>query len=232
MRLEHPSSATSAGFTLIEVLIAMALLSIMMLLLVGGMHTSVRNWDAGEQRILAVSKASAGYNFFRRQLATIQPLVDDFSDDEAVFSFQGGANSLQFVSALPASAGRFGLQHFTVNLVGNRRDGKQIQVEIKPFFPVVDGASWRGDQVVLVDRVETISFAYFGLTEREQEKRWHQQWLEQKQLPEIIKILIVLEGGVAWPAITVAPKIKQQMFVSSTVGEENNEQERSLDSDG
>ena len=59
----------NTGFTLIEVLIAMSLLSIMMLLLFSSMRVSVRNWDAGEKRINKVSDAATAHNFFRRHLA-------------------------------------------------------------------------------------------------------------------------------------------------------------------
>ena len=68
----------NAGFTLIEVLIGMSLLSIMMLLLFSSLRISVRNWDAGENRIVQVSETAAVQNFFQRYLTTVRPLEDEF----------------------------------------------------------------------------------------------------------------------------------------------------------
>jgi general secretion pathway protein J len=200
---------TQLGFTLIEVLIAMSLLSIMMLLLFSSMNTSVRNWDAGEQRISEVSKAAATYNFFRRHLTSIQPLIDDFSGDEedAEFAFQGRPDAIRFVATLPASAGRMGLQSFYIALEQEQQKSGKIQVAIEPFFPVAEGRTWREDKVILIDQVASLTFSYFGLAEDEQEKDWHSEWLQRQNMPELIKIAITLDGGVIWPEIVVAPRI-------------------------
>ena len=185
----------------------MFLMSIMMLLLFGSMRISIRNWDAGEKRVEHVSKAVAVQGFFRRQLLSIKPLEDDLYEDEAKFSFQGDGDTLRFVSTLPASAGRMGLQIFSVSLNKETRDNKTIVVAIEPFYPLVEGSEWRGDEIEILDRVEKLEFSYYGAEREGQDAAWQDEWLDQEELPKLIKIAIELDGGSIWPAIIIHPRI-------------------------
>jgi len=95
------------GFTLIEVLIALTLLSIMVVLLFGSLKICAESWEKGESKIAEVNEVAVVYNFFQRHLSAAKPLRNDFKE-ESTFSFQGNIQSLQFVGEFPASAGRAG----------------------------------------------------------------------------------------------------------------------------
>ena len=56
-----------AGFTLLEMLIGMSLLSVMMVLLFGSLRVCVQNWEAGENKIAQVSQAAIIQHFFINQ---------------------------------------------------------------------------------------------------------------------------------------------------------------------
>ena len=57
------------GFTLIELVVAMALLGTMMLLLYSGLSFSVRSWDAGDVNGRRTADRRIGENFLRRELS-------------------------------------------------------------------------------------------------------------------------------------------------------------------
>jgi len=124
------------GFTLIEVLIAMTLLSIMMVLLFTSLKICADSWGKGESKITDVNEVAVVYNFFQRDLSGAKPLWNDSTaeqqTEEKTFSFQGNAQSMQFVSAFPASAGRPGLQLFSLNLQEEDND-QVITVTLTPF---------------------------------------------------------------------------------------------------
>ncbi|MCK4841551.1 MAG: prepilin-type N-terminal cleavage/methylation domain-containing protein, partial [Methylococcales bacterium] len=91
----------SRGFTLLEVMLAMTLLSIMVVLLFTTLAICAESWNKGENKIAQVNEKAVVYRFFKRHLPAIKPLWDDFSNDERVFSFQGQSDNFQFVSVFP-----------------------------------------------------------------------------------------------------------------------------------
>jgi general secretion pathway protein J len=200
------SAYQARGFTLIEVLIAMTLLSIMVVLLFGSLKICADSWEKGESKIAEVNEVAVVYNFFQRHLSVAQPLWNDLSEEgERTFAFQGKAQSLQFVSAFPASAGRSGLQLFSLELQ-NEDNQQVINVTIIPFFPVVEGEEWHKEEVTLIKGVTEFTMAYYG-SEGGDTETWQDQWLDREVLPRLLKINIELENGTFWPEMIIELKV-------------------------
>jgi len=195
------------GFTLIEVLIAMTLLSMMMVLLFGSLKICADSWEKGENKITDVNDFAVVYNFFHQHLSLAQPLWNDFSSEEKSFSFQGTAHSLQFVSALPASAGRSGLQLFSVNLELENTDSV-IKVTLSPFFPVTDGATWHQEEETLINHISDFTLSYFGSTDGISLAKWQDKWLNSNALPRLIKINISLDNAIIYPEMIIELKVE------------------------
>ncbi|MCX7073652.1 MAG: prepilin-type N-terminal cleavage/methylation domain-containing protein [Methylococcales bacterium] len=105
----------SKGFTLIEVLIGMTLLSLMVVLLFSSLAIGAKSWEQGEKKIANVNEIAVVQHFFNLHLPHATPQWNDFdSEKERVFSFQGKKDALQFVAGFPASAQRSGLQLFNL----------------------------------------------------------------------------------------------------------------------
>lgn len=215
------------GFTLMEVLVAMTLLSVMVVVLFGTLRISAQSWDNGETKIAAVNDIAAVYNFFQRHLSAAKPLVDDFSvAGQQSFSFQGRADSLQFVGNFPASAARGGLQLFSLQWQDAEPDdpaGARINVSLTPFYPMPEGQEPPVEEVTLVNHVQRFAVAYFG-SDDTGETRWQSEWLEKDSLPRLVKIEIERDNGFYWPEMVIALK------VADTAGA--NSIEEDLDVDG
>lgn len=196
-----------AGFTLIEVLIAMTLLSLMVVLLFSSLSIGAKSWEQGESKIADVNEVAVVQQFFNHHLAHAIPQWDDFNPEkERVFSFQGKRNSLQFVSAFPASAERSGLQLFNLEL---KKENKQqfVEVTLTPFFPPTEGETWFEDSIELVRGVEHFELAYYGLNDETGEEGWQSEWLQKEQQPRLVKVLLELEDGRYLPEMIVALKV-------------------------
>lgn len=197
----HPKA--NAGFTLIEVLIAMTLLGIMVVLLFSGMRISAQSWQKGEDKINEVNDVAVVYQFFKHHLTAAKPLWKEVTEDnESEFSFQGKSQELQFVSSFPASANKSGLQLFTIKLV-KESDDTFIQVSIHPFFPALEGEEWREEEVTLLAHVRNFTLTYFGLDESAPDGIWQEEWLDQESLPRLVKIKIERDDGNFWPEMTI-----------------------------
>ncbi len=211
------------GFTLIEVLIAMTLLSIMVVLLFTSLSICAKSWEQGENKIAEVNEVAVVYNFFQRHLSSAIPLWNDFIARDGVyaasqsgtgaateqgdrtFSFQGKKQFLQFVSTFPASAARSGMQLFSIQL--QQQDDEQvIKVTLTPFFPTTEGETWRQEEVTLLKHVGDFSLAYFG-PDDVGESRWQDEWLEKELQPQLVKISINTTNGVFWPEMVIELKV-------------------------
>lgn len=159
------------------------------------------------------------YNFFQHHLAVAKPLLNDVKKNvvQATLAFQGNKQSLQFVSSFPASAGKSGLQLFTVGLDkdDDNKDKQLIKVTITPFFPKDDeDVDEHKEEVVLLKDVSELSIAYFGtddgVSNDINNASWHDEWQEKMAQPWLIKIAIKLDDETYWPEMLIPLKITGQ----------------------
>ncbi len=194
----------SQGFTLIEVLIGMTLLSLMVVLLFSSLTIGAKSWEQGERKIADVNEIAIVQQFFNHHLAHATPQWNDFDPEkDRQFSFQGKKQSLQFVAAFPASAERAGLQLFNLELKEKNKQ-RFVSVTLTPFFPLTEGENWFQDEIELVRGVQKFELSYFGLSDQTGEYAWYSEWLEKEQQPNLVKILLELDDGRYLPEIVVA----------------------------
>lgn len=204
------------GFTLLEVLLGMSIMSIMMLLLFASLRICVQNWNAGEKKIAQVSQAAIVQNFLQSRLHATIPLDAGFLE-EPQFSFQGGKEQLQFVAAMPASASRLGLQLFNLSMKQTAgEEGSELLVDIQPFFPQGDAEEWSEEQVVILTKIHSLRFAYFGSDKvgealGNHDSVWQDDWEDRKALPSLVSIDIELSNGDIWPQLVVALKVDKAL---------------------
>jgi general secretion pathway protein J len=197
----------SKGFTLIEVLIALTLLSIMVVLLFTTLKICADSWEKGENKINDVNQIAVVYNFFQHHLATAKPLSTSNAEGEKTLSFQGQTQSLQFVSSFPASAGKLGLQLFTIKLLEDDND-QYIDVSLVPFATLSeDEEPAKKEEVTLISHVSTFKLSYFGSEDIVSEGAWADEWVNKETLPKLVKINITLANGMFWPEMIFDLKV-------------------------
>ena len=212
--------AKQPGFTLLEVLLGMSIMSIMMLLLFASLRICVQNWNAGEKKIAEVSEAAIVQSFLRNKLQATLPLDADFFE-EPQFSFQGDKQTLQFVASMPASASRLGLQVFNLSMKKSQgKEGQELLVDIQPFFPQGDDdEQWSEEKVVILQKIGSLKFSYFGPedgTGVEDDSFWQDDWLERNRLPRLVGVDIELTSGEVWPKLVVALKVDKAKGLGSS----------------
>jgi general secretion pathway protein J len=201
-----------AGFTLIEVVVAMVLLGATMLLLYSGMSFALRSWDATEVNGRRTADRRLGENFLRRELSEMFPMR--WKDPTQLkMAFEGGAQSLRFVSARPAGLQMGGLSLVGVELEEDREKRTRALVmyrampddEAKDFGPLA-----RGERHLLIPGIDQVAFSYFGSENEFAEPRWMDSWEFPSRIPEMVRIRLRGSDGDALP----------EMVVRLTLGEE------------
>jgi len=193
------------GFTLFEVLIGLTLLGVMVVLLFSSLKICADSWEKGETKIAEVNEVGVVHNFFQRHLSAARPLFNTLNPESPSLAFQGKADSLEFVSAFPASVGKSGPQLISLELI--EEEGEQlIKVILTPFYPAAEGESWRDEEVTLVRHVTALNFSYFGSEDGISPGVWLDEWVEKQLQPQLVKVVIELENGIYWPEMIVQIK--------------------------
>ncbi|WGS84623.1 prepilin-type N-terminal cleavage/methylation domain-containing protein [Methylomonas sp. MED-D] len=200
------------GFTLIEMLIAMTLLSVIVALLFASLRIAAESWNVGEAKLTEVNQKAVVYQFFRRHLSGIKPVPAPTEDNESsptglrtdapdaanqtaeTLAFEGRPHAIRFVAALPSASARKGLQTFTVDT--DPDSSSVIRVSLVPYGQLPDTAA---EATVLLNNVEDFELAYYGTNAETDKTAWHEQWINAEQLPLLIKVRIVLRDHSFWP---------------------------------
>lgn len=194
-----------AGFTLIEIVVAMVILGALMMLLWSGLSFSMRSWDAGDHVGRAAADRRIGEAFLRRELGELFPMR--FRDPTRVLvAFEGAHDHLRFVSARPAGISMGGLALVSLDVAGDARRGERSLVmrralpddEAKGFDPL-DAA----EPNVLIAGVDSIALQYFGAENDFSDPSWRDEWKPPDRVPQLVRMHVKLADGSALPEMTM-----------------------------
>ena len=97
------------GFTLLELLIAMTLMSVVLIMLYSGLRLGIRSWDRGEQQAQSANETRLVQDFIRRQLRQSMTLFrHDQSEGQTVLLFTGEPDNVTVVTPMLTHLGMGG----------------------------------------------------------------------------------------------------------------------------
>ena len=195
------SRRAQAGFTLIEVVIAMVLVGAIMLLVYSGLSFALRSWDAGDANGRRVAERRLAENFLRRELSEMFPMR--FKDATQVkMAFEGGADRLRFVSARPPGIQMGGLSLVGVETLENRekRTRDLVMYRAMPDDAARDfGPLEKAESHLLLAGVDRVEFAYFGSENEFTEGKWYDTWTFEGRVPELVRVRVRTSDGTTLP---------------------------------
>jgi general secretion pathway protein J len=199
----------SRGFTLIEVLLAIALVSIIMAMAYGGFRASVRATKSGEAVIEQTNRLRVVQQFVRRQLMQSRSLIieerEEGGEGETI-RFQGDREHVRFVSPMPGylSYGGPYVQEFTLE---RGPDG----MELVYYYSMLNGYEpgalrQETDGRVLMEDLGGGEFIFLDFDEETGETFWTDFWEEPERLPLAVGVMMDMdsERGLVWPDL-IAP---------------------------
>lgn len=195
------------GFTLLEVLGALALLALLLVGVYGGIRGALHGVRAGSASIERMDAISSTQGFLRRELAQAlaQPIARD-DRGQPVF-FAGGADELRFVAPLPGYLGTLGPQLQVLRLVDAGKGGRRLEYQLALLPPDGSAPTALGKPQVLLDRVEKGAFAYRGRDASGAEVAWTDAWPDGRRLPQLVRIRLTLAGQHDWPDLEVPLRV-------------------------
>lgn len=188
-----------AGFTLIEMLVALVLLSFVML----GLSSALRAFAQTETRIdqrIQRSETQRTLAAFLREIISWVPRLSMPGKDGAKprMPLLGSANELAWIGTMPPRHGIGGLHY--LHLALERRDhGMSLVLRYQPIGEKLVWPDWTTTESIdLAENLGELKFQYFG----EEKDGWGTAWSSEDKLPSLVRINIAAEGS-EFPDLTL-----------------------------
>ena len=183
----HPINH-DGGFTLIETLVSIALLALVVAFLPGLLQLGTRAMQS-RTRLDAISAAGPARQFISQQLASATAVLQRRPDGRLQLAFDGRRDQLTFVGPASLGAPQTGMQDYRIALVaGNGASGasqRSLSVAIRPFSLQADTPV---TNAVLLRDLTKLSFRYFGRRGGDDSARWHEEWIDEPALPQLVEM--------------------------------------------
>lgn len=200
-----------AGFTLLELLVGIAVFAVMAGIVLGGIRLGVRSWDAAAERSEMMEEMRVTHALLKRQLASALPLATSRSGGWTLV-FEGGPEEMLFISELPGYVSGGGVHYVSLEIVESGR-GKDLLLKWRPLHAL--DANVEPDSVVIARDLERARLSYFGTPGRNAQPAWEETWKDARSLPQLVKLEVTAPEGKAWPDLVVPLEVNAVRFIAS-----------------
>jgi general secretion pathway protein J len=181
---------SDAGFTLLELLLAITLLSMITGTILGGLHIGKRAWETG--RVYeTVSEVEEAARAIADQLARAYPVTLARPDGPPMMAFQGLSNSCRFVG-LSEGDMQWGGLVLTEIASAPAPQGADIAIWTRVFRADDGFAPSRADmrETQALRGVEIFDISYFGVIDDKHPPVWSDSWKDRQTLPKLLSVRI------------------------------------------
>lgn len=182
------------GFTLIELVIALALSAVVVMILVAAMRLAYKSQAKGAEKVEMAQKIRLLEDRITWLLRGAYPYYVKKTDEERIF-FKGESDQIGFVTTSVDSYGKGPEDLAGLKWVSFFVDREGLQMREKVFF-LEDVFEDDGGKVYLLDpEVKTLELEYYDIPEDEKQGDWVSEWdpEDKTYLPEAVKFTITLE---------------------------------------
>jgi general secretion pathway protein J len=195
---------SSGGFTLVEMLVAMTLLSLLVLAMGSALRATAQTEERVDQRLARNDELRVTSGFLQSVLGRVsgQRRAGITSVDESPFLFRADSKELVWVGVMPARYGAAGRQFFRLSQANTGNSGALL-LQFMPMDEPVLPANWDSATTeVLVRDLTDFSLQYqdAGLDKPE----WQAVWESKERVPTHVLVSLATRNGGMWPPLVVA----------------------------
>ena len=235
MKKRRPDS----GLTLIEVLVAISLLSLLSVSILTALRVGTAAWESANRNLMLDRRIATANAIFHAELEGVFPAWAEFENpatrtQETFLFFEGRPQSMRFVTSYSLEGGpRSGLRIVELQVVPGPK-GRRVLLNEQPYSPrgagrlinaVIRDRSASGitlqflpilaqaSSFVIADELEGCAFSYLGENMPNEPQRWTPVWPEVYRLPSAVSIqLAPKQNSPRLQPVTVTVPIRSTML--------------------
>ena len=198
------------GFTLLELLVVMTLLSVIMVGLVSALRTMAQTESKIDARLAHLDEIRVARSFLQQTLGRVSAMTVDApgATGKKVTLFSATPDSLTWVGIMPARPDVGGRHYFRLALEDHSA-GRELVLRFAPWNPDLAPDWPKADFRVLIAGVQQIRVQAQGLPPQSRSpaepwpKDWQNGWPIADVLPEQVRFSVSDASG-DWPDWTIA----------------------------
>ena len=192
-----------AGFTLLELLVAVTLLAFLSMGLMAGLHYGTDIWQKSQDKNTGTNAMRIAQKTLADNLSRAYPRLVVIAPDESHIDFDGTKDRMTFLSTAASGTG-----HIMRDTLMTTPNGKDLTLDISatPELGSTGAPVWN---LALLHHLAEVEFSYFGAMDEEKQPAWHATWRNQRALPSLIRVRVALadKGNAPWPEMILEPRI-------------------------
>ena len=181
------------GFTLIETVISLVLLSFIAMIGYQGLIFGMEQWQKGHERLEFRQAYHQAMGWVRNSVGTAEKVIDRRISPR-YYRFDGAPRSVEFITRFER-ARRGGLY---VTRLFHDPAAKSIRVSYYLYHPEIDDPRKAGlepDSVTILEDVASMRVSYYGKNSGKA-AQWQDSWQEALRLPRLLRLDIETVDGV------------------------------------
>jgi general secretion pathway protein J len=198
---------SEAGFTVLELLVALALFSLLSLTLFESVKFGMHAWMRGTEHVEQTDQSLHVQNLLRHLIEDAYPLFLSEDPTRGHVDFDGTSSTLVFLASAPIALGAGGRSRLNLSVEHSGNHADLVLTSKREL-------AWPEDRAqpimrALLGGTESIEFAYFGTTSADRPAEWHDAWRGQPVLPQLLRVQVRFAAGDlrTWPDLLIAPRI-------------------------
>jgi type II secretory pathway pseudopilin PulG len=180
----------TAGFTLIEALIATALLALLLVGALSALDTGGRSWRNMNKKIEHGHEIASVVDLLRALFEAAYPSAVANGPSDWQIAFAGGADGVEFATLPPPALS--GAGPLRIRLQSTQGGG--ISLSYAPDRHQIQIAASELTSVHIAPELAAIRFAYWGTPDSGTAPVWQGSWVGRRELPRLVRAEVVMKG--------------------------------------
>jgi general secretion pathway protein J len=196
--------SNASGFTLVEMLVAIAFVGLLSVGIASAMGLGIRAWTVTDAVTEQLDATRSTQTALRQILSAIYP--EWTGQNPSHVDFSGTSDEMHFISQAPQALGFPGLARFSLSVVEDTASSSLV-LKARPDTRSATPSEVR--EVSLVSGAKRIEFSYYGAGDTAPTQGWQSQWKTRSDRPRLIRIEVDRRNArdVPWPTLIVRPMI-------------------------
>lgn len=193
------------GFTLIEVLVALALMAMIAMILIASLQLGGHSWQRVTHAVAATEDIEQAQTFLRQRLSSIYPYEHGTTDIASSGPLVSDGTTLEFSSFGPNSTAD-GMLRYQIGLSSDSTTLEIRSRRDRNGLPDAAAAEWVSEP--LLQHVAGMA-VQFWLKPNDAPGRWANRWIDSTALPRLIRIDVTFSptDNRRWPPLYVEPRV-------------------------